>query len=124
MTVVTIWCAAALRSKVAVYTPARPPPKCRLASPAPNRTSTSRSRAVLSVFRESNSMVRSSLWERAKNRHRAPCGGQGAFWQDAEMTTERMEVERMITPDAAAIFRVLSDPQGLVTIDSSGMLMD
>jgi len=35
-----------------------------------------------------------------------------------------MEVERMITADAAAIFRVLSDPHGHVTIDSSGMLMD
>src|SRR6187431_2099460 len=40
------------------------------------------------------------------------------------MATERMEVERMITADAAAIFRVLSDPHGHVTIDSSGMLMD
>ncbi len=40
------------------------------------------------------------------------------------MTDERMEVERTITADAATIFRVLSDPQGHVTIDSSGMLMD
>jgi hypothetical protein len=40
------------------------------------------------------------------------------------MTTERMEVERMIPADAAAIFGVLRDPQGHVTIDSSGMLMD
>ena len=40
------------------------------------------------------------------------------------MTTERMEVERTIPADAATIFRVLSDPQGHVTIDSSGMLMD
>ena len=40
------------------------------------------------------------------------------------MTTERMEVERMIPAEAAAIFRVLSDPYGHVTIDSSGMLMD
>ncbi|HTK15743.1 MAG TPA: SRPBCC family protein [Acidimicrobiia bacterium] len=40
------------------------------------------------------------------------------------MTTERMEVERLIPADAAAIFRVLSDPHGHVTIDSSGMLMD
>ena len=40
------------------------------------------------------------------------------------MATERMEVERMISADAAAIFRVLSDPHGHVTIDSSGMLMD
>jgi hypothetical protein len=37
---------------------------------------------------------------------------------------ERMEIERMIPADAAAIFRVLTDPQGHVTIDSSGMLMD
>ena len=40
------------------------------------------------------------------------------------MATERMEVERMIPADAASIFRVLSDPHGHVTIDSSGMLMD
>ena len=40
------------------------------------------------------------------------------------MTTERIEIERTIPADAAAIFRVLSDPQGHVTIDSSGMLMD
>jgi len=40
------------------------------------------------------------------------------------MTTERMEVERTIPADAASIFRVLRDPQGHVTIDSSGMLMD
>jgi hypothetical protein len=40
------------------------------------------------------------------------------------MTEERMEVERTIPADAAAIFRVLSDPQGHVSIDGSGMLMD
>jgi hypothetical protein len=40
------------------------------------------------------------------------------------MTTERMQVERTVKADPAAIFRVLSDPQGHVTIDSSGMLMD
>jgi hypothetical protein len=40
------------------------------------------------------------------------------------MTTERMEVERTIPAEPAAIFRVLSDPQGHVAIDSSGMLMD
>ena len=39
-------------------------------------------------------------------------------------TIERIEVERTIPADPAAIFRVLSDPQGHVTIDSSGMLMD
>ncbi len=40
------------------------------------------------------------------------------------MSTERMEVQRTIPSDAAAIFKVLSDPQGHVDIDSSGMLMD
>src|ERR1700677_4597002 len=39
-------------------------------------------------------------------------------------TVERLEVQRTIPADAAAIFRVLSDPQGHVAIDSSGMLMD
>ena len=37
--------------------------------------------------------------------------------------TTRFEVQRMIPADAAAIFRVLCDPQGHVAIDSSGMLM-
>lgn len=40
------------------------------------------------------------------------------------MTSERLEVQRTIAADPATIFRVLSDPQGHVTIDSSGMLMD
>src|SRR5664279_3087471 len=39
-------------------------------------------------------------------------------------TSERIEVQRTIKSDPAAIFAVLSDPQGHVTIDSSGMLMD
>ena len=39
------------------------------------------------------------------------------------MTTERLEVQRTIAADPAAIFRVLCDPQGHVAIDSSGMLM-
>jgi Polyketide cyclase / dehydrase and lipid transport len=38
--------------------------------------------------------------------------------------TTRMEVRRTIPADPAAIFRVLSDPQGHVAIDSSGMLQD
>ncbi len=38
--------------------------------------------------------------------------------------TTRMEVQRTIPADPAAIFRVLSDPQGHVAIDSSGMLQD
>jgi hypothetical protein len=40
------------------------------------------------------------------------------------MTSERFEVERTIAADPATIFRLLSDPQGHVAIDSSGMLMD
>jgi hypothetical protein len=35
-----------------------------------------------------------------------------------------MEVQRTIEADAATIFKVLSDPQGHVMIDSSGMLLD
>ncbi|MGH3257739.1 MAG: hypothetical protein ACRDOU_20505 [Streptosporangiaceae bacterium] len=41
----------------------------------------------------------------------------------SEERLERMEVQRLIEADAAAIFRVLCDPQGHVAIDSSGMLM-
>ena len=37
--------------------------------------------------------------------------------------TERIEVQRAIAADPAAIFEVLTDPQGHVAIDSSGMLM-
>jgi hypothetical protein len=40
------------------------------------------------------------------------------------MTEERIEVERFIPSGAEQIFGVLSDPQGHVDIDSSGMLMD
>ncbi len=40
------------------------------------------------------------------------------------MANERIEVQRMIAAEPAAIFRVLSDPQGHVAIDSAGMLMD
>ena len=40
------------------------------------------------------------------------------------MTSERMEVQRTIAADPATIFQLLCDPQGHVTIDSSGMLMD
>jgi hypothetical protein len=39
------------------------------------------------------------------------------------MASERMEVQRTIAADPAVIFRLLSDPQGHVAIDSSGMLM-
>ncbi|HZU74947.1 MAG TPA: SRPBCC family protein [Acidimicrobiales bacterium] len=38
--------------------------------------------------------------------------------------TERFEVSRTIAAEPAAIFRVLTDPQGHVAIDSSGMLQD
>src|SRR3954449_3767796 len=37
--------------------------------------------------------------------------------------TERIEVQRAIAAKPAEIFKVLSDPQGHVAIDSSGMLM-
>ena len=39
------------------------------------------------------------------------------------MATERIEVQRTIDAEPAAIFRLLCDPQGHVAIDSSGMLM-
>ena len=39
------------------------------------------------------------------------------------MATERLEVQRTIPAEPAAVFRVLCDPQGHVAIDSSGMLM-
>jgi hypothetical protein len=38
-------------------------------------------------------------------------------------TEERIEVERPIAATPAEVFAVLSDPQGHVAIDSSGMLM-
>lgn len=39
------------------------------------------------------------------------------------MTTERIEVQRIIPTDATTIFNVVSDPKGHVAIDASGMLM-
>jgi hypothetical protein len=39
------------------------------------------------------------------------------------MAIERMEVQRTMQAEPAAIFAVLCDPQGHVAIDSSGMLM-
>jgi len=39
------------------------------------------------------------------------------------MVTERLEVQRTIEVEPAAIFRLLCDPKGHVAIDSSGMLM-
>jgi hypothetical protein len=44
-------------------------------------------------------------------------------WQDATMTTDRMEVQRAIAAAPGEIFAVLCDPDGHVRIDSSGMLM-
>jgi|SRR3984885_11279388 len=38
------------------------------------------------------------------------------------MTTERIEVQRLIEAAPEAIFAILRDPQGHVAIDSSGML--
>lgn len=40
------------------------------------------------------------------------------------METERIDVTRTIAAQPAEIFAVLTDPQGHVAIDSSGMLMD
>jgi hypothetical protein len=40
------------------------------------------------------------------------------------MSEDRLHAERVIPADAADIFAVLTDPQGHVAIDSSGMLMD
>lgn len=39
------------------------------------------------------------------------------------MSTDRIEVQRTIAAEPSSIFRLLSDPQGHVAIDSSGMLM-
>jgi Polyketide cyclase / dehydrase and lipid transport len=40
----------------------------------------------------------------------------------SSMTTERIEVQRLIEAAPEAIFAILRDPQGHVAIDSSGML--
>jgi hypothetical protein len=40
-----------------------------------------------------------------------------------EMTVERLEVQRTIHAQPTSIFQLLTDPQGHVAIDSSGMLM-
>ena len=40
------------------------------------------------------------------------------------MTTERIEVQRTVAADRAAIFAILANPRGHVAIDSSGMLQD
>ena len=42
---------------------------------------------------------------------------------DTSTTTDRMEVQRTIKADPSAIFAVLRDPDGHVSIDASGMLM-
>lgn len=42
--------------------------------------------------------------------------------EEAEVAEERMEVRRHVAADPASIFRVLCDPEGHVSIDSSGML--
>ncbi len=39
------------------------------------------------------------------------------------MSSDRIEVQRAIAADPAAVFTVLRDPQGHVSIDGSGMLM-
>jgi hypothetical protein len=55
---------------------------------------------------------------------RPPGVAPATDWRaNIETMTERLEVQRAIPADPAAIFRVLADPQGHVKIDSSGMLM-
>ncbi len=46
------------------------------------------------------------------------------LWHHHGVTTDRIEVQRTVKSDPAAIFAVLCDPQGHVAIDGSGMLMD
>src|ERR1700761_1975522 len=41
----------------------------------------------------------------------------------ATTASERIEVQRLIPAEPAAIFKILADPDGHVAIDSSGMLM-
>lgn len=43
---------------------------------------------------------------------------------DERATAERMSVQRLIPAEPAAIFEVLCDPRGHVSIDASGMLID
>jgi hypothetical protein len=40
----------------------------------------------------------------------------------SDPAVERIEVQRLIEAEPAAVFRVVSDPQGHVAIDASGML--
>jgi hypothetical protein len=46
----------------------------------------------------------------------------GRSGEGTDGPVERLEVERLIPAEPAAIFSVLCDPQGHVAIDSSGML--
>ncbi len=39
------------------------------------------------------------------------------------MTSERIEVRRIIATDPATIFKIVSDPKGHVAIDATGMLL-
>ncbi len=50
--------------------------------------------------------------------------GMSRVCQHAAMTDERFEVQRTIAVEPPAIFEILRDPHGHVTIDSSGMLQD
>ena len=55
------------------------------------------------------------------HRRTGPLGRRRGTMED--MSSERIEVQRTMRADPAAIFRVLCDPEGHVAIDSSGMLM-
>ncbi|MEO6122730.1 MAG: polyketide cyclase [Ilumatobacteraceae bacterium] len=43
---------------------------------------------------------------------------------DEQMASERIEVSRLIEAEPSAIFPILCDPQGHVSIDATGMLID
>ncbi len=53
-----------------------------------------------------------------------PLIGEDGTMSDADTPIERIEVQRTIAAAPAAIFAVLSDPQGHVSIDATGMLID
>jgi hypothetical protein len=48
---------------------------------------------------------------------------EGVRWQNLAMSVQRVEVQRNIPVQASMIFSLLSNPNGHVLIDASGMLM-
>src|SRR4051812_35467431 len=55
---------------------------------------------------------------------RLPISDRTVKGRDTPDMTERIEVERAVAAEPTEIFRVVSDPNGHVAIDASGMLMD